>query len=71
MSEKQFFLASEGDLLALATRLANAVKEKKSEGEAPLTVHLIGELGAGKTTFSRGFIQALGHEGKVKSPKNK
>ncbi|WP_201525961.1 tRNA (adenosine(37)-N6)-threonylcarbamoyltransferase complex ATPase subunit type 1 TsaE [Psychrobacter frigidicola] len=53
-------LHSETDTQALAERLA----------KLPLSgsVWLAGDLGAGKTTLTRYWLQALGHVGAVKSP---
>lgn len=61
MSSVKVFLNSELDTVELGTRLAQLVSP-------PLTLNLAGDLGAGKTTLSRGLIQGLGHTGAVKSP---
>ena len=50
-------------------RATRALGEQIAAGLQPgSSVYLSGDLGAGKTTLARGVIQALGFEGKVKSP---
>lgn len=48
-------------MTALAARIAGAIVP-------PLVVNFTGDLGAGKTTFIRALVRALGHPGRVKSP---
>ena len=58
---KKCFIADEQEQIALAKRVAKYLSTS-------FVMLLKGDLGVGKTTFARGFIQASGFDGIVKSP---
>ena len=61
MNDLSLYLDGEEAMVAFGQRLAAAL-------DAGASLYLSGELGAGKTTLSRGIARGLGHEGAVKSP---
>jgi len=61
VSHKEEILNNEAATVAAGQRLGSVCKPGA-------VVHLEGDLGAGKTTFCRGFLRAFGYSGAVKSP---
>jgi tRNA threonylcarbamoyladenosine biosynthesis protein TsaE len=61
MSDMELHLHGEAAQEALGARLAAAC-------DGRVLIFLEGDLGAGKTTLTRGFLRGLGHQGAVKSP---
>ena len=55
---------NETDMVALGEQLGRVF----AQYPGALSVHLLGDLGAGKTTLTRGILRAFGHTGAVKSP---
>lgn len=64
-------LKNEADTLKLGECVFEWVNEYSALNQdihEAILIYLHGDLGMGKTTFSRGFLNAAGHKGSVKSP---
>lgn len=66
MKQLEYFLPDEAATIAIGSGLADVVKN--ATVQQVLVVYLNGDLGAGKTTLTRGFVRGMGHVGNVKSP---
>lgn len=71
MKKLKYFLADERATITVGDGLAKVVlaqAEQSDKVQPVLIVYLNGDLGAGKTTLTRGFVRGMGHKGNVKSP---
>ena len=77
LETRSVFLDDEAATIAFGYKLAQST-QRRTHATAPAAglgaetaggiIHLRGDLGAGKTTLTRGFLRGYGHEGAVKSP---
>jgi len=70
MKQLAYLLIDEAATVAAGDNLAKVLHWQfdQQQAQQALVVFLNGDLGAGKTTLTRGFVRGMGHKGNVKSP---
>lgn len=70
MKQLEYLLADEAATVSVGETLAKVLQwqDQQQQSKQALVVYLHGDLGAGKTTLTRGFVCGMGHKGNVKSP---
>jgi tRNA threonylcarbamoyladenosine biosynthesis protein TsaE len=70
MKKLEYLLADETETVAIGNCLSKVLQweDQQQQPKQSLVVYLNGDLGAGKTTLTRGFVRGMGHQGNVKSP---
>lgn len=59
---------SESELISLGREFGRGLFSRPDFGTTPIVIELIGDVGAGKTTFTRGLAEGLGITEPITSP---
>ena len=61
-------IKSEQEMIEYGKEYAKKIINNPSSSNSPIIVELIGDVGTGKTTFTRGFAKGLGLKSPISSP---
>ncbi|MBR2589243.1 tRNA (adenosine(37)-N6)-threonylcarbamoyltransferase complex ATPase subunit type 1 TsaE [Candidatus Saccharibacteria bacterium] len=68
IAKKKTILKSEKDLLDFGERIGQRLKAELQKNPEAIVIELVGDVGAGKTTLTRGIAKGLGINAAITSP---